>query len=103
MATSTPNASIEMSMTVTLTEAEVRALNAIMGYGVASFLKAISSQLSEALPRAHEAGIRSLFDTLQPQCVNAIKRAEAARLAFNVDAYEVRKREPVPPSPARTP
>lgn len=83
MADSTASANIELSLTVTLTESEVRALDAIMGYGTEAFLQTFYEDLGTSYLKRNEAGVHSLFNTLRPQCQMAITRIDSARKVFN--------------------
>jgi len=85
MANAAAKSSIEMSLTVTLAESEVRALDALMGYGTDDFLKFFYAHMGEAYMKPNEAGLRALFKTLRPHCCDAISRVDAARRAFNKD------------------
>ncbi|MCX5478486.1 hypothetical protein OSH08_05690 [Kaistia geumhonensis] len=42
----------------------MRALDALVGYGVDAFLKVFYEKLGEAYMRPHEAGLRSLFKAI---------------------------------------
>lgn len=96
MAKATPAATIELTLSVTLTEAEVRAFDALMGYGTDQFLEFFYKDMGTHYMKPNEAGLRSLFATMKPQCHNAIARVTAARKAFQYEEYEVRKRTPTP-------
>lgn len=85
MAKTTPHAAIELSLTVTLSESEVRALDALMGYGTDDFLKVFYEKMGKAYMQPNETGLRELFKTLRPQCQEAISRIDAARKAFLKD------------------
>jgi hypothetical protein len=93
MANSIPGSKIELSLTVTLTEAEIRAFDALAGYGTDGFLKVFYEHMGTSYMKPHEQGLRDLFKTLRPQCQDAIDRINAARKAFQHDKYEVRERK----------
>lgn len=81
---------IEFTSTLTLTETEMRALDAIVGYGFDSFLKVFKRNLGEAYIRGHEEGARALFDAINREVrpalheVNELRR----RLAENPPKLE---------------
>jgi hypothetical protein len=95
VAKSVPGSRIELSLTVTLTEAEVRAFDALAGYGADSFLKVFYEHLGKHYMTPNEQGLRDLFATLRPQCADAISRVDAARKAFQHERYTVvEKKQP---------
>lgn len=58
-----------------LTEPEIRALDALVGYGIEPFLKAFYETLGKAYMQDHEGGLRTLFDSVEKQV-----RPELARM-----------------------
>lgn len=56
---------ISGTVTIELTEAEAGALDALVGYGAKSFLKAFYEHLGEAYLKPYEAGLLSLFDSVR--------------------------------------
>jgi hypothetical protein len=86
MATSTPQAAIALSLTLTLNESEVRALDALMGYGIDPFLEVFYKHLGTHYMKPNEPGLRALFETMRPQCLRSIRRVDAARKAFQEGA-----------------
>ncbi len=69
--------------TLELTEPELRALDALVGYGDDDFLKVFYERLGEAYMKQHEAGLRLLFNTARQQLPALLARADDARAAFN--------------------
>ncbi len=59
------NTGINFTVTVVLTEQEVRALDAMAGYGFEPFIKQFYSGLGKHYMQPYEAGIKSLFDKVQ--------------------------------------
>lgn len=80
------NARIEARGTMTLTEAEMRALVAIACYGPDAFVRAFYSQLGEAYLKPNEGGLRSLFRSIDAQVPSLLRRVDKAREAFNREA-----------------
>lgn len=76
------SATVEGRVTLHLTEVEAAALEAITGYGVEAFLKVFYPKLGEVYLRPHEAGVKSLFATINRDVPHALRRFKAARLAF---------------------
>lgn len=72
---------VEVSATLTLTEEEMRAFDALVGYGVDAFLKVFYEHLGKSYMERHEAGLRSLFAT--QGIATILRRADAARQAFS--------------------
>lgn len=72
-------AKIEFSSTITLSEIELRALDALVGYGVDSFLARFYTVLGKSYLEPHEAGIRSLFQTIGLHAKPALLEVNQAR------------------------
>ena len=73
-------------VTVQLTEDELRALEAIAGYGADPFLEMFYQKLGRSYIQKHENGLRTLFKMVTREAPTVIKRADAARAAFTGDA-----------------
>lgn len=78
----TSRAQIEMSVTLTLTEAEARALSSMTAYGADSFIKAYRKHLGKAMA-PHEHALPDLFESINYQLPQHLKGIDAARNAFN--------------------
>lgn len=76
-------AKIELTVTLTLTEIEARALTEMTGYGVEPFLKGYYKYLGKHYIQPYEEGFRLLFKSINTQLPQHIKRINAARKAFN--------------------
>lgn len=61
--------------TIVLTEVEVRALDALVGYGVNPFLEVFYKKLGKHYMEPYESGVRTLF-----KCVNEKIRPELHRI-----------------------
>lgn len=53
-----------ITFTQTFTEAEARALEALVGYGIEPFLQVFYTHLGKHYLQPHEAGLRSLFGNI---------------------------------------
>jgi hypothetical protein len=97
MATYTPRANVELSVTLTLNEAEAKAIDALVGYGVDGFLKVFKAQLGEAYMRGNEDGLKSFFESSRHSLPGLLRRAEDARLVFRGthNAVERKRDEPL--------
>lgn len=56
---------VDVKATIELNENEIRALDALAGYGVDEFLKVFYRQMGEAYLRPHEAGLRSFLESVR--------------------------------------
>lgn len=97
MARTTSTAVMTFSATLTLTEVEVRALDALVGYGDDAFLKHFKEKLGTAYIRDHEKGLRSAFtairrdvlpalhdiDQVRRDLTNAAERRRAAKISLD--------------------
>ena len=75
-------ATITVEATLKVGEAELRALDALVGYGDDAFLKFFYSNLGTAYMKPHEAGLRSLFKAIRNQVPPVLDRIDNARKAF---------------------
>ena len=78
----TPKARTRLTLTVDLVqldEDEVRALDALAGYGTDAFIQAFYKTMGTSYLRPHEEGLRSFLDGIRPVCQEAIGRIDAAR------------------------
>lgn len=76
--------SLEEKLTVTLVldEAEVRALDGIFGYNVEHFLKVFYERMGKAYVQPHEAGVRSLHQTIRSSVAGPLAELDKARAAI---------------------
>lgn len=73
---------IAATITLHLSEAEAGALDALAGYGVDAFLKVFYEHMGKAYLGPYEAGLRSLFDSVQhgeAGVQSFLRRAKEAR------------------------
>lgn len=62
---------------------EAGALDAISGYGVDQFLKVFYEHMGESYLKRHEAGFRSLLETVRGMLPGSLERLHAARQVFD--------------------
>lgn len=60
----------------------MRAMDALVGYGVDGFLEVFYTKLGKAYMKPHEAGLRSLFESIRGTVPGILQRTDAARKAF---------------------
>lgn len=84
---------VETRATIELSEVEMRALEAMIGYGVQPFLDVFYQHLGKHYLKPHEAGIRSLFKTIGSDIPDVLRRADAARQAFALDEPVIRSKK----------
>jgi hypothetical protein len=70
---------IEISIMLTLTEIEARALNAIAGYGTDAFLTMFYNQLGKCYLKPCENGVRSLFETIKNELPKHLDKVDKTR------------------------
>nr|WP_319566273.1 hypothetical protein [uncultured Rhodoferax sp.] len=83
---------VEVGATIKLTEPELRALEALAGYGDQPFLDAFYKLLGKHYMQPHEAGIRSLFAVIRADLNPILERADAAKKAFALRDPVIRSR-----------
>ncbi len=84
---------VETRATIELSEMEMRALDALIGYGIQPFLDVFYKNLGKHYMQPCEAGLRSLFKTLGSEIPNVLRRADAARQAFALEEPVIRSRK----------
>lgn len=72
-------ATLTFGASITLTEVECRALDALVGYGDDAFLKHFKENLGSAYIRDHELGLRSFFGTIRRDVLPALREINQAR------------------------
>lgn len=70
---------VQYSATMTVTEAEMRALDALVGYGDEAFIKAFKEKLGKAYLRDHEHGLKSFFGTVRRDVLPAMRDIDTIR------------------------
>lgn len=91
------HARVELQVSLRLTEAEARALEALFGYGSRSLLDVFYEHLGKAYLKPHEQGFFSLADVVRTQLPIILDRATKASKVFTkppeVEAAERRELE----------
>lgn len=94
---------VEVKASMVLSEIELRALDALVGYGVEPFLKVFYSQMGKHYLQPHEAGLRALFKNIGQTTPGPLRQADNHRHWLHEAAKErplVRvKAAPVSPAP----
>lgn len=75
-----------------LDEAQLRALDAIVGYGADPFLKVFYEHMGRAHLEKHEKGLRSLFDKIRREVPPELAKVDMAR-RFLADKARPREEE----------
>jgi len=83
---------LEAQATITFNEVELRALEAMTGYGADAFLGVFYEKLGKRYMQPYEAGLRSLFETINPPVKTAIRQVDEARACLKVGTAERAKR-----------
>lgn len=83
MATIEGRAHVSVTATFQFDEPELRALNALTAYGSSAFLKVFYEHLGKTELYPHEAGLRSLFDSIKQQMGGILRRADDSRKVFD--------------------
>lgn len=73
---------VEVTTTFTVTESELRALDALAGYGDDAFIKMFYKDLGEHYMKPHEAGMRLFLKSVREMAGPIIGKADKARAAF---------------------
>jgi hypothetical protein len=84
-----------VTATLTLTEQELGALDALAGYGVEGFLTAFYTTMGRSYLQPYEKGLRSLFETITATCPVALSDVRKARQAL-YEQEEARRRKLLP-------
>lgn len=79
MVKSKTTALLTFSASLTLNESEVRALDALVGYGDDAFIKHFRDNLGSAYIRDHESGLRSAFAAIRRDVLPALRDINQAR------------------------
>lgn len=82
MAIITQRPTVQVSANFLLDEEELRALDALVGYGTDKFIDAFYKVMGKAYLEPHAAGLRRLFETFSKHVPGILSRANAAREAF---------------------
>ncbi len=73
------NVKVEITATVEFTEGQLRALDALIGYGDDAFLRAFYIKLGKAYMQPFERDLRNLFGALRESVPQALRGVTEAR------------------------
>jgi hypothetical protein len=83
---------MDVSAAFTVDEEEMRALDAMVGYGYGSFIETFRKHLGESYMRGHEDGLKRFFESIGGQVAPILRRADDARAVF--EGQKVASRPP---------
>ena len=73
---------VNFSGTLTLNEPQMRALEALVGYGFEPFLKCFYKEMGEHYLKPHADGLKSLFEEIKAQAPGQLYAVDEARRAI---------------------
>lgn len=82
------------------TEIELRALDALVGYGVESFIKVFYEKLGRHYMEPHEKGLREFFKTIENNVPGTLRRVDQARKLLQQSDEQIRRDVKPPRKPA---
>lgn len=82
MAKMTPVSIVKFELTVTLSEAEARALVALASYGIDSVIQVVQDNISQYYIRDHGRGFTELLTSARESVPPFLRRVDAARESF---------------------
>lgn len=77
-----PNADVKLTATLVIDEAEARALDGLVGYGFDEFVSTFYQHLGSHYLKPHEAGLKSLFESVRESIPPMLRRTDDARKVF---------------------
>ena len=75
---------LDLSVSFTVNESELRALDALAGYGDDAFIEMFYKNLGEAYMKPHEAGMREFLKSIRSMASPVLSQTDKARKAFHV-------------------
>ena len=90
MAKLTTTPKIDCRVSLHLNEAELRALDALAGYGVDSFIEAFYEKLGKAYMENHEQGLRDFLQSIREIVPGILSRLDDARKVFEPQPKKVK-------------
>jgi len=75
----TNNIQVSYGASIQLTEIELRALEAMVGYGYDSFIKAFKEKLGSHYMNGYEKGMKQLFEDVRDQVGPALRKIDRLR------------------------
>ncbi len=82
---------VEVSAVISFNESELRALDALAGYGDEAFLKVFYEKLGKHYMTPHEAGLRLFFNSIREIVPGILGRADDARRVFTGERIAVNR------------
>lgn len=79
---------IEATATITFGESELRALEAMTGYGIEGFLKVFYEKCGRHYMQPHEQGLRDLFATIAKPVGQALGQVDECRKILRAEAVK---------------
>lgn len=73
---------VEVTATMQFSEAELRALDALVCYGSDAFIKVFYEHMGKHYMKPHEAGLRTLFESVRQIVPGILQRTDDARRVF---------------------
>jgi hypothetical protein len=77
--------SVNFEAVLHLTEPEVRAMDALVGYGIDSFLQVFYEKLGKAYMRDHEGGLRTFFESIEKQIRPELHRMDEVQRVLKME------------------
>jgi hypothetical protein len=77
--------SVNFEAVLHLTEPEVRAMDALVGYGIDSFLQVFYEKLGKAYMRDHEGGLRTFFESIEKQIRPQLHRMDEVQRVLKME------------------
>lgn len=75
--------SVALIVRFEITEAEARALDALVGYGDEAFLKAFKNLLGKSYMEGNEQGLTDFFKSIREKLPHLLRQTDKARKVFN--------------------
>lgn len=82
MSTIKPQINVQYTANIELRECELRAIDAMVGYGADAFLKVFYEKLGTNYMRDHESGLRALFEKITAHVPGQLRLVDSARAAL---------------------
>lgn len=92
---------VTITATIKLDEAELRALDALVGYGTDSFLKVFYTHMGRAYLEPHEKGLIKLFANIRATTGRPLSDLDTVRQLLRQKRAEQAARYDETPKPAR--
>ena len=87
---------VEVHATMTFSESELRALDALVGYGFDPFIKVFYEKMGKHYMQPYEAGMRSVFESIRAVVPGILHRTDDARRVFTGERIAAHRPKPAP-------